>query len=104
MRRFPDILHVKNKNNLKTLHYKRSLCYFRRFVYEHLLRHEETEYIDLDSFNKQYVGNMDTMKLITKTIIEELACLDWKCSLSFGGTGLFIYSDKPPANCWIDNL
>jgi hypothetical protein len=42
---------------------------------------------------------------LSKTIITELVNIGWNCKLSFGNTGLFIYStDKPPPSCWDDGF
>ena len=35
------------------------------------------------------------------TTVKELKELGWNCKLSFGGTGLFIYStENQPRGCW----
>ena len=109
---FPSILNVKNKDTFKNIYYNRILCYLRKTVYEHVIREDENNYFDIDSFTKNYFKHVKDLKCMTdinnnlsNTIMEELRELGWSCKLSFGGTGLFIYSsDKPPPSCWDDGL
>ena len=100
MKQFPAILHAKNKAKLKDAYYKRTLCYLRRNIYEHILKHEEKDYFDIDGFNKIYVGNMEMMNKLIGVIIEELNKLEWNTKIAFGGTGLFIYSGETPPNTY----
>lgn len=59
----------------------------------------ETEYIDLDKYYPKY-GKVRVNSII-ENIIKELNDLGWKTKLSFGDTGLFIYStEDPPSTCW----
>ena len=103
MKEFPELLIVKNKKNLQKINNNRILCYLRRDVYEHVISSDENEYFDLDMFKAKY--KKVEIKPIVKTIISELENLGWNCKLSFGGTGLFIYStQKPPPSCWEDEL
>ena len=101
MKEFPKCLNVKNKKNFPDIHYNRTLCYFRRDIYEHILREKENNYFDLERFNKKYVNDMSIMRRMVYVIIGELESFGWRCKLSFGDTGLFIYStEKPPSSCW----
>ena len=104
MKHFPSILNVNNKDNFPILYYNRILCYLRRKIYEHIIKEDENNYFDLDMFSISY--NIKDQKIIQKMVgvlIEELHKLGWKCKLSFGETGLFIYSsDKPPPSCWTE--
>lgn len=101
MKEFPDCLNVKNKENFHQLHYNRTLCYLRIDLYEHIIKEDENSYFELEKFNKKYLKNMDVMQKMVKVVIEELQKLGWKCKLSFGNTGLFIFSsEKPPRSCW----
>jgi hypothetical protein len=106
MKGFPNILHSKNKTEFKSLKYNRNLCYLRRDIYEHIInRKTETEYFDIESFNTNRVNDIEIVNKMISQVSQELHKLDWNTALSFGGTGLFIYStDKPPANCWQDGL
>jgi hypothetical protein len=105
MKEFPICLNVKNKKNFADIHYNRTLCYFRRDMYEHILREDENNYFDLENFNNKHLNDMNIMRRMVCVIIKELELLGWKCKLSFGDTGLFIYSSKkPPSNCWDGNF
>lgn len=106
MKEFPPNLNVDNKDNFTIMHSNRILCYLRRDIFEHMIREDENSYFDINIFAKKYNSskNKEVIDNIVKTIIEELSELGWKCKLSFGGTGLFIYStDKPPPSCWEDS-
>jgi hypothetical protein len=100
MKEFPYTLDVNNKDNFPEIYYKRILCYFRRDMYEHIIREDENNYFDLEKFQKQYKLTVENRDKMAKTIIEELEAFGWKCKLSFGDTGLFCYSDKQPKSCW----
>lgn len=103
MESFPDHIHVNNINNNKLNLYRNMLlCLFRKEIYDTLItRKDETEYIDLDMFSRKYCNNMKLMNSILDDIIVEIHKLGWKTKLSFGDTGLFIYStENPPVNCW----
>lgn len=108
MKEFPSILNIKFKHRFPELHYNRVLCYLRKAIYEHVIREDENSYFDLEKFCLQYFKREETESMIeklAKTVISELENLGWKCKLSFGETGLFIYStDKPPPSCWDDGL
>ena len=100
MKEFSSKLTPQNKAKFSELWYDRNKCYLRRDLYEHILSQGENNYFSLDQFN-QKVQNLELVKKMATEIIPELVALGWKCKLSFGGTGLFIYSsEKPPPNCW----
>ncbi|GAF77758.1 unnamed protein product [marine sediment metagenome] len=102
MKSFPNKLLPTNKINFYSYRYNRVLCYFRKEIYEHMLKGDENNYFELDRFSKQYLDNdTNTLKKMTTRIIQELETLGWKCKTSFGDTGLFIYSSEdPPKSCW----
>ena len=100
MKEFPHTLDVNNKDNFPKIYYKRILYYFRRDIYEHIIREDENNYFDLEKFQKQYKLTVENRDKMAKIIIEELETLGWKCKLSFGDTGLFCYSDEKPKSCW----
>ena len=105
MKSFPTILNVNNKDKFSELNYNRILCYLRRELYEHIIREEETNYFELDKFQKKYSLELKNREKMGETVMSELCKIGWKCKLSFGGTGLFIYSsENPPTNCWEDGL
>jgi hypothetical protein len=103
---FPDKLNVNNKCYFMEYYFNRIVSYLRRDIYEHILCNSEMEYYDLETFFKKYkIDKKKTSEMSTK-IIGELELLGWTCKLSFGGTGLFIYSDKdnPPSNYYVDGI
>jgi hypothetical protein len=106
MKKFPDNLNVVNKDKFNNLFHKRTLCYLRRDIYEHMVsRKDETIYFDIQDFRTRYKLKTDTVRNMIDTTINELEVIGWKCKLSFGNTGLFIYStDTPPVNCYPDEI
>jgi hypothetical protein len=106
MKEFPSILNVNNKNNFRLIYYNRVLCYFRRKIYEHMIKEDENSYFDLNDFCvSNGMKDIKNIEKMVQTLSEELHKLGWKCKRSFGGTALFIYSsDKPPRSCWDDEL
>lgn len=109
MKTFPSRIAPKNKHLFTKLNYNRTKCYMRMFIYEFLIsRKDETEYFTLEEFsakrginlNKTETANM--LKNMLTELSKELISLNWNCTISYGGTGLFIYTDNKPANC-IDN-
>jgi hypothetical protein len=100
MKKLPSKLNVTNKDNFAKINYNRILCYLRRDLYEHIISHKENEYFSLDEFNTR-VKDMELTQRMVRELIPELEALGWKCSFSYGDTGLFIYStESPPENCW----
>ena len=104
MKTFPKKLECKNRDQFKEIHYERVKAYLRRDLYEHILSHEEKEYFDLEKFGKERLTNINLLKKMVEEVCKELGELNWKTQLSYGGTGLFIFSDKPPSNCYPDGL
>lgn len=100
MENFPEYLNVLYKDNFEVLKYKRLENIFREDVFIHLInRKTENDYIDLD----KYLSNFDKNEIskIFYRVRDEIHKLGWKTKLSFGDTGLFIYStEKPPSSCW----
>lgn len=105
MKEFPRHLRVQNKGKFPQLYFNRLKCYLRKAIYEHVICKTEEEYFSLDKFKEdQEVKDLDLVKKAVSDVIPELEeQLGWKCKLSYGGTGLFIFStEKPPKNCWED--
>lgn len=93
-------IQLKNRDNFLKLFEEYVLKKYRKQIYLHILTNKEESYFDLDKFNYKYVNDMKITHKITKIIRNELELLGWKTDLSFGDTGLFIYSDKKPPNCY----
>lgn len=103
MNSFPSYINVNNKSSFKDINYDRVTSLFRQEIYETLLtRKDENEYIDLDTFCRKHCNKKNEMMMkILDKVSSELIILGWKTKLSFGDTGLFIYStDEPPTSCW----
>ena len=100
MKEFPYKIHVDNKQKFKVYYTDRVLCYLRRDIYEHIISNKESSYFDLGCFNKKYLNDHELTNKLCDLIIIELNKLGWTCIKSFGDTGLFIYSDIKPSNCW----
>ena len=101
MLNFSTEISTDNIKNFRDLNKNRLLSLIRTEIYDLILgRNDENEYYSLDIFeikhNCKYLMNE-----ITENIILELNEIGWKTKLSFGDTGLFIYStDEPPRCCW----
>jgi hypothetical protein len=104
MKYFPDKLKPENKENFESLNYDRVKCYLRRDLYEHIISNEEKDYFELDRFDKERINDMEKVTQMINELIPELEKLGWKCQLSFGGTGLFIFENEPPSNCYPDGF
>src|SRR5271156_4688970 len=99
MKEFPEFLNPKNKENFSSKNRERLKCYLRRDLLEHIISHQEREYFSLDEFNKR-VNDISLTQELIKEIIPELEKLGWNCKTSYGFTGLFIYSEEKPLNCF----
>lgn len=108
MKEFPDFINPELlKVNIEF--YKNILIEdkLRNAIYEFLiLRKDENEYFDIDKFNSKIIEEISfgkneyILKIINK-IMNELRGIGWKVQLSFGDTGLFIYSsEEKPKSCW----
>ena len=104
MKQFPSNLHADNKDNFPKINYARIKAYLRRDLYDHIISREEKDYFELDRFNKERLNNLDILNKMVKEIRGELTKLGWATQLSYGGTGLFVYSGEPPANCFPDGF
>lgn len=72
----------------------------REIVYIHILKGIESDFVDLTSFGRLHKITMSTVGTICAVIQEELHTNGWKTKLSFGDTGLFIFIENQPTNCW----
>jgi hypothetical protein len=99
MTQFPN---VKDIVNFEQMNYERINSILRVDIYNHMIsRRSENEYFDLDTFNMKNNISMKTLHQMIKEIMNELEKLGWKTKLSFGDTGLFIYStEEQPKSCW----
>ncbi len=108
MNNFPSEIDIRNKTlnqenylrNFEDHNCARITNLLRKEIYEHLIsRDSENDYFDLDIFSKRhsYINYLS----IVNTVCEELKELGWNIQLSFGDTGLFIFStEEKPKSCW----
>lgn len=106
MNNIPNYMNVNNKHMFSQIHNEKMTSLFREHIVLHMLKGEENDYFDTDKWCREYLdNNCEQMEIILEKIIDELTMLNWKCKLSFGGTGLFIYSsDTQPPSCFDDNF
>lgn len=104
MKTFPEGLHVKYRTKFPSILYKRVKAYLRRELYEHIISSEETQYFDIDSFDKKWFNDVEKTKKMVEEVRQELHDIGWKTDTSFGGTGLFIYAENKPRNCFPDGF
>ena len=69
-----------------------------------LTRTSMNEYFALDTYARSNKIPAKMVDNINRKIIDELRGLGWTCTLSYGGTGLFIYSGDRPTSCWDGDL
>ncbi len=102
MDRFGDDLNVLNKDRLRDLWMTEMMCKLRKHIYNFMLsRTRESDFFDIDTFNRKYVNNINVTNDLVNTAVEELVGLGWKTHIGFGGTGLYVYSsDELPAGVY----
>lgn len=105
MDEFPETISVENKDIFSKYLYYMTLKNIRRDIFEFMIsRKDEDKYFDLDKYLCQK-DNADDIASMMNTISTELFALGWKTKLSFGGTGLFVYStETPPPSCYEDTF
>lgn len=61
----------------------------------------EEDFFDLENARVNFGAKGSVFDDIVLAVCKELNNKGWKTKLSFGDTGLFIYStENPPPNCW----
>jgi hypothetical protein len=85
-------LHVSNKLKLSDIKYRNLLAKLRKHIYNFMLDREESNFFDIDNFNRDYVKDINMTNEMVNKIVEELNKLGWSTYVGFGGTGLYIYS------------
>lgn len=111
MKTFLDEVDIRNKRivmqpyktNFEEFNYERVIQLLRKEIYDHLIsRKDENDYFDIEIFCKRNnYSDKENFSKILKTVLVEITELGWKTQLSFGDTGLFIYSTiEKPSSCW----
>jgi hypothetical protein len=92
-------LHSKKKDNFNNILKDVLLKKFRDDLFIFLIeRSDENDFFDLNIYSKY---NQTIRQEIYNKIKLEIESLGWKVKLSYGDTGMFIYStEKPPPSCW----
>lgn len=91
-------IHIDNKESFTSIRREELKTKMRKHIRTMVLEQNESDFFDIDNFNRQYVKDtMLTTALVTE-VSEELKQLGWKTFLGFGGTGLYVYSSEelPP--------
>jgi hypothetical protein len=63
-------------------------------------RKTENEYYALDNFSRENTISMKMVIRMADILMKTLRDLGWHCSISFGDTGLFVWSGKKPTSLW----
>lgn len=101
MNKFPDNLHVSQKGDFDKILFEEHLKVLRNELYQHIILGMESDFYDLDTFNRKYVKNIKRTHEMIDILVKELKELGWNTYLGFGDTGLYIYStSKKPSNAW----
>jgi hypothetical protein len=98
MNGFPDDLYTPEKFQeiLDQIH----LSKMRKKVYIQILRNQQSDFFDLELFNRLYVKNMKKTEELSEVVIKELDDKGWKTFVGYGGTALFFYDKEKPVNAW----
>ena len=101
MDKFPLNINPIHKDTFQKIRYENNLSILRQEIYNFILQGKEDDFFDFVIFDKKINKDMKTTKAMCEQIITELHELGWKTKLSYGNTGLFIYSsENPPSNAW----
>ena len=92
MEQFGRELRVDNKDNFKDIKYQLNMRRLRKHIYGFMLDRNESDFFDIDVFNRKYVKNMSITSDMINDVVKELNELGWKTYVGFGGTGLYVYS------------
>lgn len=101
MNSFPDTIKVGNKSSFSQTKKEYYTSLLRKELYLHILNDNENDFFDINQFNKKYLNDEFMCEAIFSIVISELQEMGWKYKVSFGGTGLFLYtSENAPACAW----
>ena len=84
------------------MNYDRLTKELRNDIYNLIIsRIDENEYFDIELFGRSHNYKNKNLEKMVSLVRNELESMGWKTKLSFGDTGLFIYStEKEPSSCW----
>uniref|UniRef100_A0A6C0KF40 Uncharacterized protein n=1 Tax=viral metagenome TaxID=1070528 RepID=A0A6C0KF40_9ZZZZ len=95
---FPSSLHISNKEMFTKMLHADHLGRLRRDIMYHMLHQNESDFFDLDIFNRTYVKDTPLLMSLVNIVTGELNKLGWTTYLGFGDTGLYIYSTSEKPN------
>ena len=98
MNSFPNDLYTPDKFLEILDHF--NLSKLRKHVYIHILNNNQSDFFDLELFNRKYVKDMTKAEHLSQIIIKELDDMGWKTFVGYGGTALFFYDKEKPKNAW----
>ena len=101
MDKFSLNIKPENKDTFSELRYEKNINILRREIHDFIIEGKEDDFFDFVIFDKRINKDMKTTKKMCEQVITDLNELGWKTKLSYGDTGLFIYSsENPPTNAW----
>ena len=101
MDKFSLNIKPENKDTFSELRYEKNINILRREIHDFIIEGKEDDFFDIVIFDKRINKDMKTTKKMCEQVITDLNELGWKTKLSYGDTGLFIYSsENPPTNAW----
>jgi hypothetical protein len=112
MNTFPKEINIKDNKDIyndiefskkfEKMNYDRIIKELRNDIHILIIsRIDENNYFDIDTFGRSHNYKNKNLEKMISDIRNELENLGWKTKLSFGNTGLFIYStEKEPSSCW----
>lgn len=105
MREFPDYLTPEYKGSFEDVLFQTRLRLLRREIYNLVIKGDENQYFSIDTYARNRGISMKDMMRLIDIVSGELRDKGWKTKLSFGNTGLFIYSTKdPPRSCYTSDI
>lgn len=104
MENLPNWLRPTNSHLFLQRNIERLVPILREQIFVLLItRDTEEDYFDLELARRSNAPNVpiENLQNCLEPILRELRELGWNTRLSFGNTGLFIYStEQPPRICW----
>lgn len=97
MNKFPDILKPQNVPKFKDYMYDLEIAQLRKDIHDFILYERVNTFFNFDGI----ISKGDEKNRIIAMVITELNKLGWKTKLVFGGTGMYIYTDK---ETWINDI
>jgi hypothetical protein len=94
MDKFFSDLYVSNKDNFSEIKYNDLMNKLKKHIRNFMLEGNESNFFDIDIFNRKYVKNVNMMNEMVNKVVQDLNSLGWNTYIGFGGTGLYVYSSE----------